>query len=110
MDTASIIIFVIIGYFLLKVLLSNAKKNNNIKRYGEDFGSLINQQKIEIGMSKEMVTAALGTPGKSEGATHKQNFIKEILYYSAFQDAKQKTQFRYKVTFVNNAVTEFHEI
>ena len=61
-------------------------------------------------MTKEMVAAALGTPGKSEGTTHKENFIKEVLYYGEFKDEKQKSQFRYRVIFVNDKVTEFHEI
>lgn len=110
MSNGTIIVLVIVGFFVLKLLLSNSRKSNNIKQYGETFGSLVNQRRIEIGMSREMVTAALGTPGKSEGTTHKENFIKEVLYYGAYKDAKQKVQFRYRVVFVNDKVTEFHEI
>ena len=61
-------------------------------------------------MSKEMVAAALGSPGKSEGVTHKESFIKEVLYYGTFKDLKQRVQFRYRVIFVNDKVTEFHEL
>jgi outer membrane protein assembly factor BamE (lipoprotein component of BamABCDE complex) len=110
MSTGTLIILVVVGYFILKILLSNARKNANINKYGEEFGTLINKQKIDIGMSKEMVTAALGTPGKSDGVTHKENFVKEVLYYRAFKDEKQKVQFRYKIIFVNDKVTEFHII
>lgn len=90
--------------------MSSARKSGNIKKYGEVFGSLINQGKIDLGMSKEMVTSALGTPFKTDGVIHKENFIKEVLYYGEFKDSKQKSQYRFKVIFVNNAVTEFHEI
>ncbi|MBK7571497.1 MAG: hypothetical protein IPI10_07720 [Bacteroidetes bacterium] len=59
-------------------------------------------------MTKKMVTVALGSPEKSEGITRKENFTKEILYYEKYNDAKHKVQYRYKVTFINEKVAEFH--
>lgn len=108
MDYKITIGLIVIGYIFFRAWSSNTRKNNNLKRYGDGFGLLINQNKIEIGMTKEMVTAALGSPRKSEGITRKENFTKEILYYGTYNDAKQKVQYRYKVTFINEKVAEFH--
>ncbi|HQV98812.1 MAG TPA: hypothetical protein PLI47_01810 [Bacteroidia bacterium] len=108
MDFKITIGLIVIGYIFLRAWSSNARKKNNLKRYGDGFGVLINQNKIEIGMTKKMVTVALGSPEKSEGITRKENFTKEILYYEKYNDAKHKVQYRYKVTFINEKVAEFH--
>ena len=104
------IIIIIIGYFVLKYYFANMRKSGRIKKYGEDFGSQINQRKISIGMSLEMVTEAFGSPAKSDGKTTRQNYVKEIFCYGAYQSTKNKTQYRYKVIFENDRVTEIHQI
>jgi hypothetical protein len=109
MTAGVILVIVIISIAILKTSASKKRKNNNLMRYGEAFGSLINNEKIAIGMSKEMVIAALGSPDKSDGITHKESFKKETLYFRNFTDSKQKIQFRYKVIFINEKVSEIHE-
>ena len=37
-------------------------------------------------------------------------YVKEIFYYGVYQDAKHKTQYRYKVIFENDRVTEIRQI
>ena len=78
MTTGTIIVLVIIGYFVLKFWFSSMRQSGRIKKYGNEFGSLINQGKIDIGMSKEMVSEALGAPAHSAGKTHRQNYERKF--------------------------------
>ncbi len=107
MNTGFLIVTIIIGYAIFKSWLKKNRKQYNLQKFGPEFGGFINEKKIAIGMTKEMVTSVCGVPAKSDGELHKEKFVKEILYYNSYQDAKGKTQYRVKVTYVNGVVTEF---
>lgn len=111
MITAAIAILVIVIYYFAEVSRIKSEIRSNIKKYGENFGTLISQRQIEIGMTKEMVFAAFRNSGKSEGFTRRKDLLTEVIYYDVTRKVSNvRKRFRYKVTFVNDKVTEFNEL
>lgn len=71
-------------------------KKENIKKYGSYFGNLINNRKIEIGMTKEMCIKSWGYPLRKK-AIKDSSSLREIFVYSRNNI----------VIFKNNKIIEF---
>jgi len=76
----------------------NIKRNNYIKMYGKEFGILIAQQKIKIGMTKKMCEESWGVTFDNQKITKKTE-ISEICHYRG----------RGTLVFINNILTKIIE-
>ena len=79
-------------YFLIKIIYNSQKPKG-----------------IRIGMSHQVVQDIVGAPKMSEGKTIRENYEKEVLYYGEFIDGRNRTNYKYKVTYINGKVSEIHE-
>ena len=72
---------------------------NNIKKYGQEYGNLINNGKVAVGMTQEMCRAALGSPRYSYSSETKAG--KETVWIYGLHTA---------LTFQNNKLIEIEEL
>src|SRR5438477_10736017 len=102
----TILIIVVVVYILIKGRVSDTRGKGIIEKYGQEIGNQINQKKISIGMTPEMVKEALGSPVLHEPKIIRNNYVKETLYYVPYQDSSRETRYRYRVIYINNEVAE----
>lgn len=112
MDKGTIVIaiLVVFGFIYLRTKLNQGRRISLVKKYGDAFGNAISDKTILIGMDSQMVRESKGLYAKSDGKTIRENYIKEVVYYDEYKDARQKSHYRLKVTFENDKVTEIKEL
>jgi hypothetical protein len=77
-----------------------------IEKHGDHFGRMIANARIGIGMTSEMLTEAWGEPDKTDGKVIREDYYKVVYHYGAQPDRKE---FKYRITLVNDKITEIRE-
>ncbi len=103
------IVAILILRYLINKKLKESKQKKLTSRYGQEFGTLIANRRIAIGMSLEMVKAAWGQPLKTDGKVIRENYLKQNYYFEAYKDKTNNTHYQYRVTIENDKVIELRE-
>lgn len=110
MEYIIVIIAVVVVYQIIKSQIRTKKIENHlnlmIQLYGDNFGTMIANNKIAIGMSKEMLERSWGQPPKVDGKVVKENYEKINYYYSKYPG---KAGYKHKINLVNGIITEIRE-
>ena len=85
------------------------RKKKLIEKYGEEFGSLIASQQIEIGMTKEMLLEAWGEAADIKETVSK-NSIKEKYYYFPRETRQKTTVYKVQVNIEDGLIDGWRDL
>jgi MFS superfamily sulfate permease-like transporter len=103
----------IIGLVMLVVVLIQTYQRQRLitltSKFGDLNAKLIIENKIKIGMSKEMVQEAWGK-GNDKKEINDKTGSSETFYYKKNEDKNSKKKFLRYAKFLNNELTEFGDV
>lgn len=80
-----------------------------IELYGNTFGTAIANKKIQIGMTSEMLIKSWGKPSNIDGKVIRKNSVKEYYHYNPYKNKRGNTQYKHRITIVNNQIEEIKQ-
>lgn len=92
----------------LRSRLNSNRLVNLRNRFGEEVGYAIFERKPLIGMSHEMLVMIFGIPPHADEKITRENMVKQTFYFVP-TTISNKIHYRYKITLVNDKVTEIRE-
>ncbi len=77
-----------------------------VQKYGENYGNMIANNNIDIGMTEEMLVQSWGRPPKIDGKVLKENYQKINYHYRKYPN---KAGYKFRVVLENDKITEIRE-
>lgn len=96
-------------YNLIKYFYKKSKQKELSLLYGDEFGRMIVNKKIGIGMNSEMLKKSWGRPDKVDGKVIRKNSIKEYYHYGKYKNKRGNTSYKYRLTMLNDTLDEIRE-
>ncbi len=69
-----------------------------------------NPRVLKTGLNQNQVSRIIGPPLKKDPKITKEKYVKEIWYYIEQKDNSGKTQYKFKVTYIDGRVSEIQEL